>query len=186
MVPNPVSDSDQHDLEILTQSISSHSLDALVTKLAESMGNALHNVSPIAAASSNPAHALASYLSMTMIPAYLYYLPTGREQGTFAAVDVGGSTLRIAIVRFAAATSDTTSTREILYQTADPLDTAIKNLDGRSFFLWMANQLQSVLFVAEMNGWTSEEVAVPVGLTWSFPLEYVNFLLILTDSYLTF
>ncbi|KAK7206099.1 hypothetical protein BZA70DRAFT_237135 [Myxozyma melibiosi] len=106
---------------------------------------------------------------MTMLPAYVHAMPRGCERGTFVALDVGGSNLRIAVVRFTT-NSNESSTREILYQTGHALDEAIRNLDGRSFFLWIASQLEGVVAVSRGSGWIDPGV-VDIGLTWSFPLE---------------
>ncbi|KAK9492126.1 hypothetical protein V1508DRAFT_169160 [Lipomyces doorenjongii] len=156
------------DLATLAAALSTESLDLLVTRLADSMAAALQTGQTLMPAASSRAPAPESYLSSTMLPSYIYALPTGLEKGTFISIDVGGSTLRIAVVSFEP------PLRHMRYHTSEPLDAAIRNIDGRSFFLWLASQLQSVLYVAEANGWIEESITVPVGLTWSFPLDQMS------------
>ncbi|KAK9466130.1 hypothetical protein V1512DRAFT_263944 [Lipomyces arxii] len=161
------------DLGLLTAALSYDNLDNLVTRLASSMTQAMHFQStPVLPSSSSSAVVqLPHYLSATMLPSYIYKYPTGSETGVFVALDVGGSTLRIAVVKFDPAV---VLKRVILYSTAEMIDFAVRNLDGRSFFLWIASQLHSVVYVAYANNWLSEQDRILVGLTWSFPLDQIS------------
>ncbi|KAK9257444.1 hypothetical protein V1507DRAFT_447243 [Lipomyces tetrasporus] len=156
------------DLATLATALSSESLDLLVTKLADSMASAMQTVPTPLPSSSSSVPAPEPCLSSTMLPSYIYALPTGLEKGTFISVDVGGSNLRIAVISFEP------PLRHLRYRTSEPLDAAIRNLDGKSFFLWLASQLQSVLYVAEANGWVAEGATVPIGVTWSFPIDQTS------------
>ncbi|KAK9450147.1 uncharacterized protein V1518DRAFT_194372 [Limtongia smithiae] len=169
------------DLGLLTRALSLDALDGVVTRLQEAMGTALHAVGHI----NTPGGSGSASAGPTMQPAYVAGMPTGRELGTFLAVDVGGSTLRTAVIRLApregapsdghaeATAGDSTSKGSgILYRNSETIDDAIRNLDGHSFFAWIANQMQSAVEAAEQNGWLDRDNDgyVSAGLTWSFPL----------------
>ncbi|KAF8249948.1 actin-like ATPase domain-containing protein [Wilcoxina mikolae CBS 423.85] len=94
----------------------------------------------------------------TMLPSYTHTLPRGTETGAALAVDLGGSTLRVAVVRFSA------EGKEVVRRKQWGVDEDVKILQGGEFFDWVAER------VAEVVGEKEEEEVMGYGLTWSFPI----------------
>lgn len=106
-----------------------------------------------------------------MLPSYNDKLPTGLEQGTYLALDVGGSTFRVAVVELNGHKPDAKSMR-IVNMKSYKIDNAVRYLRGTAFFDWMAEKIETAINdpqVKRINGTKS----FPMGLAWSFPVEYV-------------
>lgn len=136
-----------------------------------------------------------------MLPSFTSTLPTGRETGSFVALDLGGSTLRIAVVdlrpalvrqgrqpaRLAIGAPSTPHSavdampqlNEIMRVVARQswlVDDRVKKLPAPEFFDWIAERVGVVLDTAaahnEIQGSASHAFApVSLGVTWSFPVE---------------
>jgi len=109
---------------------------------------------------------------ISMLPSYQHTLPTGEEQGDFLALDVGGSTFRIALIRLAGHKNggDGLQLRRIR---SFVIDKRIRDLKGQAFFDWMAERIGEML--AEYNrisGTTNAKLHM--GLAWSFPIEQTS------------
>lgn len=103
--------------------------------------------------------------SATMLPSLITSLPTGSERGTFLSVDVGGSTLRIALVSLKSRSA------KVLASSTFPINACIKSLPGMEFFRWIGQHIKRLL---EESHYTHH---LDMGLSWSFPiaqLEAVN------------
>lgn len=96
--------------------------------------------------------------SATMLPSLIKTLPTGKEKGTFLSVDVGGSTLRIALVAL-----ESRQPRIVAFDT-HVIDASIKSLNGLEFFLWIGKHIKNLLFHAQCTH------HLDMGLSWSFPI----------------
>lgn len=106
-----------------------------------------------------------------MLPSYQYTLPTGREQGTFLALDVGGSTLRVGLVELCGKTHNDDGMR-IQRIKSYKIDKDIRNLQGLAFFDWMAERIHAML--GEARTMAQQDAApISMGLAWSFPIQYV-------------
>ena len=112
--------------------------------------------------------------TLTMLPSYTYLLPTGQEAGTAIAVDLGGSTLRVAAIQLyplAKANDDTKrlsreSTKVILRESWVVEDT-VKKLRSNAFFDWIVARIARVVkALGAGNG-----RGMVMGVTWSFPIE---------------
>jgi hexokinase len=106
-----------------------------------------------------------------MLPSYNYQLPSGYERGQYLALDVGGSTLRVALVELRSRGARG-SESGIIRMKSFPIDSSIKLLEGMDFFNWMADLILET--VAEDVKQNSSEKPLPMGLAWSFPIEYVS------------
>ena len=108
-----------------------------------------------------------------MLPSYNHTLPTGRERGTTLAVDLGGSTLRIALIELSGRSEGATGSR-IIHMSVSTITNAVRRLPGCSFFDWMADKIVAVLQECPQyrNGGTEDPL--PVGLSWSFPVEQTS------------
>lgn len=106
-----------------------------------------------------------------MLPSFNYELPTGQERGTYLALEVGGSNLRMAMVEL----SRRNVGMRILEMACFSMDTAIRQLKEYDFFDWMAERIGELLGVeAEPSGHTQGSEPLPLGVAWSFPIESVQ------------
>lgn len=106
-----------------------------------------------------------------MLPSYNYKLPTGQEQGTYLALDVGGSNLRMALVELKGRNLGMEIQRTMCFS----IDTAIRQLMGYDFFDWMAGRIGELLAVeTEPPSQTERNGPLPMGVAWSFPIESVQ------------
>jgi hexokinase len=108
--------------------------------------------------------------NMCMLPSYNHTLPTGSERGTFLALDVGGSTFRIALVNLNG--PDAVGEKmEIAKIKSFKIDNIVKRLRGTQFFDWMAEKIDEMLADPEVR-LEKESATLSMGLAWSFPIEY--------------
>ena len=103
-----------------------------------------------------------------MLPSFNYELPTGKEQGTYLAVEVGGSNLRVALVTLNGRNLGIQIQRTMCFS----IDTFIRGLKEYHFFDWMAVRVGEVLAAeVETLGHTEGNGPLPMGVAWSFPIE---------------
>lgn len=109
---------------------------------------------------------------ISMLPSYQHTLPTGEEQGDFLALDVGGSTFRIALVRLTGRKTDGDKL-QIRRIRSFVIDKRIRDLKGQAFFDWMAERIGEMLVeYNRINGTTNAKL--DMGLAWSFPIEQTS------------
>lgn len=106
----------------------------------------------------------------SMLPSYSHQLPTGQEHGQYLALDVGGSTLRVALVKLSGRSSGANSDGDIVNMRSFKITRDIKNLEGMAFFNWMAARIKETL-ASSLKQDTVTEKPIPVALAWSFPIE---------------
>lgn len=103
-----------------------------------------------------------------MLPSYNHALPSGAETGTFLALDVGGSTFRVALIELRGH-----GEMEILRVSSSHIDNQVKLLEGTLFFDWMAAKIDLMLSdVGSTYG--RADAPLPMGLSWSFPIEQTS------------
>lgn len=102
-----------------------------------------------------------------MLPSYNHTLPTGREQGSYLALDVGGSTFRVALVDLRG--NDERESMVIVKMATYPIGSSVKGLKGRAFFDWMAEKIEQTLEDPVVRAHCGAEV-LKMGLAWSFPV----------------
>lgn len=108
-----------------------------------------------------------------MLPSYNHRVPSGREKGRFLAIDVGGTTLRIALVELRGRDApDGTGACEIL-RTSTVRAEEGKALVGMAFFEWMADRIVETVSVDGERWDGRQDEALPMAVTWSFPIECV-------------
>ena len=105
-----------------------------------------------------------------MLPSHNYVLPTGEERGTYLALEVGGSTLRVALVDLdGKADIESLGIRRIENYTI-PRD--VRNLGGLGFFDWIAEKIQDMLAVDKVaQNHRPNPEPLHMGIAWSFPVE---------------
>ncbi|KAG8860118.1 glucokinase [Tulasnella sp. 330] len=99
---------------------------------------------------------------MAMIPTYVTGVPTGDEKGTFLALDLGGTNLRVCEVNLEG--NHKFSLRQQKYK----VSTELKTGEATVLFDYMAESVDH--FLTETAG-TNVEEDVHLGLTFSFPVE---------------
>lgn len=104
-----------------------------------------------------------------MLPSYNHKLPTGLEKGTYLALDVGGSTFRIALVELNGKQPDAKHMR-IVTMKSFKIDEKVRQRSGTQFFDWMADKIQHALADPQLQNANTTE-SFPMGLAWSFPVE---------------
>lgn len=103
-----------------------------------------------------------------MLPSFNHLLPSGKEQGSYIALDVGGSTLRVALVTLRGRQS-TGNESEIVRMESFKITPEIKSLVGTGFFDWMAKHISEVI-----GDDAKSEEPMLMGLAWSFPVEQTS------------
>ena len=107
-----------------------------------------------------------------MLPSFNHTLPSGLEMGTYLALDVGGSTFRVALVELKGRARGTDGL-EIIRMSSSPITNAVRRLSGTDFFDWMAERIESML-VEGSERYGSYDKVLPTGLAWSFPIEQTS------------
>ena len=103
-----------------------------------------------------------------MLPSFCHTLPTGEEIGRFLAVDVGGSTLRVALTQLNGRRSNGDEVT-ILKCRHHVIDETSRGLIGRAFFSWIADRIAETLEGDDQ--WLCAKEPLHMGLAWSFPIE---------------
>jgi hexokinase len=110
----------------------------------------------------------------SMLPSFTHELPDGTEHGTTVALDLGGSTLRVAVISLrphkALGGSDRSHLGEVmsvLERRSWMVDDKVKKLPSREFFDWIAERIAIVVSAAG----APKGQAMSMGVTWSFPVE---------------
>lgn len=114
--------------------------------------------------------------NICMLPSYQHTLPTGEERGAFLALDVGGSTFRIALVQLTGKDSWRNG-MHIKRMKNFKIDKSVRDLKGRAFFDWMAERIQDMLEEEgkeDRHRRDSGAPPLPMGLAWSFPIKQTS------------
>ena len=114
-----------------------------------------------------------------MLPSYNHLLPSGREKGIYFALDVGGSTFRVAVLElYGKGAVSSNEAWNIITLQSFKIDDSVKELRGLAFFDWLAERLEGVLETTEgleercpISG---ERGNMNMGLSWSFPIEHTS------------
>ncbi|KAM0331517.1 hypothetical protein ACHAQA_003194 [Verticillium albo-atrum] len=110
-----------------------------------------------------------------MLPSFNHKLPTGLEKGRYLALDVGGSTLRVALVELRGHNYEVKGKEsEIVSMKSFRIGKAIKDLEGVAFFDWMADRIVETLENEEEGHRGENDAALPMALSWSFPIEQTS------------
>lgn len=109
-----------------------------------------------------------------MLPSYNYTLPTGNEKGTYLALEVGGSNLRMALVELGGRSLGTKSL-QIKRTMSFTIDNAVRQSPEYAFFDWMAERIGDMLRREHGGRYLMEETEpLRMGIAWSFPIESVS------------
>ncbi|KAJ4377660.1 N-acetylglucosamine kinase 1 [Neocucurbitaria cava] len=107
-----------------------------------------------------------------MLPSYNDKLPTGLERGTYLALDLGGSTFRIALVELNGRQPGAKN-MHIVTMKSYKIDEKVRQRRGTQFFDWMAEKIQQALADPQLQK-SAGTKTFPMGLAWSFPVEQTS------------
>jgi hexokinase len=106
-------------------------------------------------------------------------LPSGDERGTYLALDVGGTNLRVALVELCGrrqgekeANGNVGGTMRIVKMLKFSMDNNARRLKGTAFFDWMAEKIEQCIQIEEVREAHGPGIFA-MGVAWSFPIEYV-------------
>ena len=109
----------------------------------------------------------------TMLPSYTTSLPTTDLSGHAVAIDLGGSTLRVAVIQLCPheqLSGDDSNrlgdVRKVIARSSWLVNDETKCLPSRCFFDWIATRVGDVMKQAKLGRGREEAV----GVTWSFPV----------------
>ncbi|KAL9600171.1 MAG: hypothetical protein Q9179_003305 [Wetmoreana sp. 5 TL-2023] len=109
-----------------------------------------------------------------MLPSHNYTLPNGQEHGTYLALEVGGSTLRVALVDLDGRSSSRQPLR-IRRIVTSTIDSKVRDLRGVAFFDWIAGKVGEMLLAdREARDYTQLKEPLPMGIAWSFPIDQTS------------
>ncbi|RMZ85175.1 hypothetical protein DV738_g92, partial [Chaetothyriales sp. CBS 135597] len=108
-----------------------------------------------------------------MLPSFCYTFPTGEETGHFIALDVGGSTFRIALVELAGRAQKEKG-MVMHHMIAHKIGEPVRKLEGTQFFDWMGARIKEVVDATSSLHQDREGTPLRLGLTWSFPIEQTS------------
>ncbi|KAL8715125.1 MAG: hypothetical protein Q9220_001082 [cf. Caloplaca sp. 1 TL-2023] len=109
-----------------------------------------------------------------MLPSHNYTLPHGKEQGTYLAMEVGGSTLRVALVEMYGRHSSMESLR-VRHIVTSTIDTHVRDMRGFAFFDWIAAKIGEMLAAdREAKDHMQLREPLPMGIAWSFPIDQTS------------
>lgn len=116
--------------------------------------------------------ALAYKDALTMLPNYSIN-PTGEEQGCYLVIDLGGSTLRVAIVDVAPNDGIDDRSHRISIVTSKKwiVDNGAKTID-KNFFKWIGSKIAETI---DSQNVMKRDQIIYTGITWSFALELTSF-----------
>ncbi|KAH8729511.1 hypothetical protein BGZ61DRAFT_446501 [Ilyonectria robusta] len=108
-----------------------------------------------------------------MLPSYSHQLPHGAERGHYLALDVGGSTLRVALVELRGRMSKVGEESRIVSMRNFAITPEIKDLEGMAFFDWMAARIKDTL-AGDLEQHHSLDQPLLMAMAWSFPIEQTS------------
>lgn len=116
--------------------------------------------------------ALLSNDALTMLPNYSIN-PTGEEFGCYLVIDLGGSTLRVAIVQVAPYDGNDDRSHRIHIVTSKKwiVENSAKTIN-KQFFKWIGSKIIETI---ELQNVMKREQIIYTGITWSFALESVSY-----------
>lgn len=103
----------------------------------------------------------------TMIPSYVTTLPTGKEQGTYLALDLGGSTLRVSAVELLGDCNIKVTEIRRAIAPHDPLRTS----GSTTFFDWIVDTIAELILKIGLDATVYSNEPLSLGVCWSFPIE---------------
>jgi hexokinase len=104
-----------------------------------------------------------------MLPSFNHTLPSGDESGSYLAVDVGGSNLRVSLVDLAGDRCGN-GAMKIVKLLVFPITSEVRSLKGPEFFDWMAEKIEQITVCQEVEQTVGHGPYI-MGVAWSFPVK---------------
>ncbi|KAL1844882.1 hypothetical protein VTK73DRAFT_1578 [Phialemonium thermophilum] len=117
-----------------------------------------------------------------MLPSFNHQLPHGFERGQYLVLDVGGSTLRVALAELRGRGARGAES-EIIRMDVFKINPQIKSLKGMDFFDWVAQRISETLSKSprqpppqqqQQQQQSTSDKPLPLGIAWSFPIEQTS------------
>lgn len=105
-----------------------------------------------------------------MLPSHNYVLPNGEERGTYLALEVGGSNLRVALVDLDGRKHGTESSR-VRRSQISPVVREVRGLEGLAFFDWIAERVWEMVAMDTVAYEQMRSQPLRMGIAWAFPIE---------------
>lgn len=167
---------------VLSTSVSSVSSESSIipnTKLQEAVRDFTQNVDPCSLKYHSDLlvddfnESLLEDSKLTMLPNFDIN-PTGQEEGVFLSIDLGGSTLRVAVIKidpFVSDSEDRSKRIHIIIEKKWHVSNSSKNID-LGFFKWISSKVHETLQAQSLL--KVDNFVINTGISWSFPLEQVS------------
>lgn len=107
-----------------------------------------------------------------MLPSFVKDSRIGSETGNFLCLDIGGSTLRAALVSLRESNTTVGQSSTIMDVRSWAITKELKGSSGKRFLGWIASTVAQMLRDSGVPK-PREQTDVRASLTWSFPFEYV-------------
>jgi hexokinase len=107
---------------------------------------------------------------ISMLPSYNHTLPTGEEQGSYLALDIGGTNFRVGLVQLCGRREDGENGIKVVKIFKHRILGPIRELKGRAFFAWMAEKIEEAVNDPEVFE-VYRKGTLAMGVAWSFPIE---------------
>ena len=105
-----------------------------------------------------------------MLPSFNYSLPTGQEQGKYLALEVGGSTLRMALLELCGRDAGI----QPMQLRTIPIENSVRQLPQYEFFDWMAEHIGTALYEDSRHTVHMPDTEpLRMGVAWAFPIASV-------------
>jgi hexokinase len=169
----PVTPKSNHEVNVVETTIRNHTLNSLKNEIMQ-LFNAPCNMRRMLSMSSALRVQYKAKLQESeacMLPSFCHALPTGQEKGTYIALDVGGSTFRVALIELRGRNAQQVP-MVIKHMTTSKIDERIRKLPSAQFFDWMAGRIEAML--EHEKGLLLSDTVIPMGLAWSFPIEQTS------------
>jgi hexokinase len=106
----------------------------------------------------------------SMLPSYSHQLPSGKEKGQYVAIDMGGTTLRVALIQLNGKDAPLGKQSEVVRINTFKVDRHAKSLVGMAFFDWLADRILETVS-SSLKEHQSSGQPLGLSLAWSFPIE---------------
>lgn len=124
-------------------------------------------------------HHLALNSTEQFLPTPINVLPKGTETGRFLAIDIGGSNLRVCFLELFGNEAPQGERIRTTHEKSWPIEDHFKMDNAEELFSWIGSCIALVVIefieghVNGNNFSDSSDRAIPMGITFSFPMMYV-------------
>ncbi|OKL55450.1 hypothetical protein UA08_09285 [Talaromyces atroroseus] len=110
----------------------------------------------------------------TMLPSFIGEVTEFQENRVFLALDIGGSTMRAALVHVYRIRHGKQPPPSVMGLHSWDIDAGVRTLSGMAFLRWIAARVQLILSTVDAEKFWRTGSPIPMGLTWSFPFRQIS------------